>query len=73
MNIRAYIYVVKAFSEDRGGRILCFRCAVEDITSGSTENFDLALEEGSTGDGNDMRSTPRCASCNKMLHDFCIA
>ena len=67
MNIGAYVYI------ETKDRTLCFKCAVKEISAGSVEEFDLTLEEGSTGDGCDMRSTPGCAKCGKMFRDFCIA
>lgn len=67
MDVKAYIYV------ETKAETLCFRCAVEEIIAGSTKELDLALEQGDTGDGCDMRSTPECAKCGKTLHDFYIA
>lgn len=67
MNIKAYIYIE---TEDR---TLCFVCAVREILVDSEGEFNLALEQGDTGDGCDMRSPPKCAKCGKYFRDFYIA
>jgi len=73
MNINAYVYI----DSDRG--TLCFTCGVkaamkqEDYSLDELpRDLDLALEMGATGDGCDMRSTPECKSCGKMLTSYCI-
>jgi len=68
MDVKAYVYI------DTGDEILCFKCAVLELIEGERlKNFDLTLEQGSTGDGNDMRGTPSCNRCHKVFQDFCIA
>jgi len=71
MDIKAYVYI-----ESYDG-IMCFECAVKEIialeTSDTETGFDLALEMGDTGFGNDMRSTPYCVRCGKVMIDHYIA
>lgn len=68
MDVKAYIYV----QSDIYG-VLCFRCAVKQIIDGKEGGFTLTLEQGSTGDGNDMRGAMFCEICEERLEDFCIA
>ena len=67
MDISAYIYIQNSFET------LYFDCAVKKVIAGVGSDLEIALEEGSTGDGNDMRSTPQCTICGKMFKDFSIA
>lgn len=74
MEVRSYIYVTNE------GRTLCFGCAVLEVAALASlqqphcaDKYDLKLEQGSTGNGCDMRSAPTCAVCGKRLKDFCIA
>lgn len=79
MDIKAYVYV------DSYDGAMCFKCAVREIinielrTIGGEKDpsvpyeFDLTLEMGDTGSGNDMRSTPCCVRCGKVMIDHCIA
>jgi len=71
MEVNAYTYI------KHDDAILCFSCAVQQIIEDKVlghepDNFDLALEMGSSGDGNDMRRHPECSCCGKYLEDFCI-
>jgi hypothetical protein len=67
MNISAYVYIE---SEDRK---LCFKCAVLEVIEGEEADYNLTLEAGSSDDGNDMRSRPKCAGCGEYFEDCCIA
>lgn len=68
MTINAYIYIDSSIGK------LCFECAVKAIFRDLKEfSCDLALEQGDTGNGNDMRSTPKCTICGKSFSSFCIA
>uniref|UniRef100_A0A6H1ZD36 Uncharacterized protein n=1 Tax=viral metagenome TaxID=1070528 RepID=A0A6H1ZD36_9ZZZZ len=67
MEINAYVYV------ESNARKLCFKCAVLEIIEGEESDYNLALEAGSSGDGNDMRSRPKCAVCGEYFEDYCIA
>lgn len=73
MDIKAYCYI-----ETLKGA-MCFKCAVlaiitekEDKVEYDSE-YDLTLEMGDTGDGNDMRNTPYCAVCGTRIEDHYIA
>jgi len=68
MEIRAYIYIEGGENKSR----YCFKCATKKIVAGDVHNFDLALEEGRSGDGNDMRSSPQCTDCGKYFKDYTI-
>jgi hypothetical protein len=68
MEVNAYCYV-----EDQGAYTYCFKCAVKAVIAGTIDTLDLVLKEGSTGDGNDMRSTPECAVCGRTIRQYCIA
>lgn len=77
MDIKAYIYI------DTNRGTMCFHCAVKEIIELQVSDlpkylleetkFDLALEMGDTGSGNDMRFVPRCIQCNKRIEDHYIA
>ena len=76
MDIKAYVYIESSMG------VLCFKCAVKAIVKeqGKTDcfieekegEFDLALEMGDTGDGNDMRTPPRCVTCEKRIEEHFI-
>ncbi|MCE7738495.1 MAG: hypothetical protein GPJ50_03860 [Candidatus Heimdallarchaeota archaeon] len=67
MVVSAYIYINSSIGK------LCFECAVKAIFRDLKEfSCDLALEEGDTDDGNDMRSIPKCAICSKSFNSFYI-
>jgi len=73
MDIKAYAYV------ESNDRTLCFGCAVRSIIEEkeddylSMNHYDLVLERGDTGDGNDMRKIPHCNRCGRMIDDHSIA
>lgn len=82
MDIKAYVYI------DSNSGTMCFHCAVKEIIEVERAffevtdtpkyllqetKFDLTLEMGDTGSGNDMRSVPRCIRCNKRIEDHYIA
>jgi hypothetical protein len=77
MDIKAYVYI------DSHEGVLCFQCAVKEIIATEASEipqylltetyYDLALETGDTGSGNDMRTAPRCIKCNKAIEDHYIA
>ncbi len=67
MEVRTYIY----YEEVEGSAILCFTCGVKSVMKGN--KVETVLEEGSTGDGNDIRSSYReCKECGTIITDFCI-
>jgi hypothetical protein len=68
MEIKAYVYVQK-----NNMTTMCFKCAVKEIITGTPDDYDLALEIGKTGGGNDMRSIPMCAVCGESFQDYSIA
>lgn len=65
MEVNTYAYV-----EDGEGNDYCFKCAVKQILYGNAETFDLVLEQGETGSGNDMRSAPRCVICGRSIQEL---
>jgi len=67
MEIRAYVYL------ESHTKKFCFKCAVKEIIAKGHIDLNLALGAGPTGDGNDMRSIPRCDVCGKCMKDFYVA